>query len=444
MQYAAKQSRNDKRLPAHWFPPYVKKIEMTTTVSEATSALSSHSVKVLRLLRERCIASLRMLLPQPDSNARGVWSEESIRSLTAVFELQRVEFHSELEEQHIHNSLVAKVIEELATRSYFHDPRSDTLLFEMEAHLRLLAAALRLYKYHGKSLDQQLHQEVYDGISKISSIFENNKEGRDGKRRIEDRDVAFLIKHCQFLLISIDSSASLARQLARRAIIGVDGALAGFGSQYQEIRPAVAKIIKRQRSRPKWHEEYTQLEDACWTVFASDIRMRGLQSDVDIETLIDEARLTTSVLCDSFEAYHIPKQSKLNAFIRQTKGRATELLQESGPFEEHSEYMRYGILDLLYQLSFRIRKRARRACFIDILKVIRRILEQSEPSIAELHLKAIDLWNRVILLGEKDRCVYGTDEDCHAIGKWIKSHVKVGIDYDVSEGYDHSVCRLLL
>src|SRR5271170_2402550 len=126
---------------------------MTTTISETAQGLSSKSVFVRRHLRDRISSALRSLIPQPDSQTRGVWNEESIRVIMAIFEIQRVELHSELEEQRIHNSLIVDVMKEVATRSFFPDPRSDTLVLEMEAHLRLLAAALRIYSYHGKSLD---------------------------------------------------------------------------------------------------------------------------------------------------------------------------------------------------------------------------------------------------------------------------------------------------
>jgi hypothetical protein len=408
-----------------------------TTTAESTTAKSSNSV-ILGWRRERCIAALKRLVPQPDSAACGVWSEECIRTITAVFEIQRVELHSELEEQRIHGSLIAQVISELATRSYFPDHCSETLVVEMEAHLRLLAAALRIYKYNGRSLEHKIHQDVYDGISKMSSIFEKNKKNRDKKQLIEDRNVAFLIKHCQFVLVSIDSSESLARQIARKAIVGVNGTLAGFGSQYHEIMPAVASIIKRQRSRPKWHEEYTQLEDACWSVFASDIRMRRPDYDTDIEAFIEEARLATFLLRESLEAHlgRPQKERKVKKLFRQAMGRATELLQDAGPPEEHYEYLIFAILDLLYQLSFRIRKRSRHLCFIDFVKMIRMVLERSPPSIARLYLKATDLWNRILLLGDKDNFVYGEDSDCHAIRKLIKQQREIEVEqYEFSAAY---------
>ena len=87
----------------------------------------------------------------------------------AVFELQRVELLSELEDQYIDNSAVLDVIYELSTGSYFSDLHSPSFLLDMDSHLRLLTSALRLYKFHGKSLDQQICQLIYRGIQGLLS-----------------------------------------------------------------------------------------------------------------------------------------------------------------------------------------------------------------------------------------------------------------------------------
>lgn len=403
---------------------------MATTITEAT-VLSHTSVRIRRGLQVRSTEILQRAKPQSDAGrAQGLWSEETIRKLTAVFELQRVQLHSELRDHQIHNGLIADIIEGLTARSYFHDPRSDDLLYEMDAHLRLLAAALRRYKYHRKSLNDDSHKAIYDGINMLSSVSKNNKDRRPANQRVEDENVAFLLKHYQFLLVSINSSQSLTRELSRRAILGIDVALAGFGSQYHEIRPRVAEIIKRQRSRPPWHEVYMQLEDACWSVFASDIRMCSMDRDINIDHFKDEACLMTFLLKDCLETQlkQSRKTSKVRTFLRHSMGHATDLIQGSGPFEEHGQYLSFGILDLLYQLSSRIRKRAREKCFPDFLKIIRMVLEHSPGGSLQLHLKATDLWNRVLLLNEKDNQLYGDEEDRRTIDKWVKQYHEMGAE----------------
>ena len=416
---------------------------MTSTVSEAMSALSEHSRQARKRLTERCAECLRSLLPQPDSHTRGIWNEDAIRTLTAIFELQRVEAHSELEERRIDNHLITGVIAGLATTTYFTDPRATKLLREMEAHLRLLAAALRLFKYTGKSLDEQLHQEVYDGTSRMFDVFDDSRSRREESLQIDDWNVAFLLKHCQYLLVSIDRSDSLSRKVARRAVIGFDAAMSAVGENYQDLRPALLQILKRQRDRPKWHDEYMQLEDACWCVFASDIRLRAAHDhDIDIATLVEETATTTYLLRDSMEARldtNRRKSGRFQEYLRHAVGKATQLVSDSGPYEEHGEYLQYGILDLLTQLSIRIRKRSRRKCFEDFLRVVRMVLERSPKSAKPLHLKATDLWNRILDLGHKDGIVYGDEGDRDFIDSWINQNAPEAENPQFSKEYTFNV-----
>jgi hypothetical protein len=408
------------------------------SASEVTSStLSSEQSLIRRCLRRRCTSELLRLIPQSDAPARGVWNDETIRTLTAIFELQRVELHSELEEEHIHNTIIAKWLEALTTREYFHDPCSDSLVLDMEAHCRLLASVLRTFKYHGKSLRHELHQEIYRGLNVLANVFQKNQSRRDEQLRVEDRTVAFLIKHCQYLLVSIDSDRSPARELARRAIVGFDGALAGLGQQYHELRPRILEMIQRQRQRPKWHKEYVELEDACWSVFASDIRMRSVDpTSNNDDRFVEEAEFVVSLLRSSLEVYlsQNPEQRRTPNILRQFVGQATDILQDAGPFEEHPDYFLFGILDLLYQLSFRIRKHGRKQCFVDYMKIIRLTLEHRRHCKTGLHLKATDLWFRLIILGNKDREVYGDEEDRLTISKWLNQNPRAGVElFEFSE-----------
>ena len=178
--------------------------------------ISSQPNVIRMLLRERCTTAIKLHLPRIGTRFAGTLSEASIRILMAVFELQRVELLSELEDQYIDNSAVLDVIYELSTGSYFSDLHSPSFLLDMDSHLRLLTSALRLYKFHGKSLDQQICQEIYRGIQGLLSTFENNRQWSDAKFKIEEYNVDFLFKHCFCLLQSIDNTDCLSRAVARR------------------------------------------------------------------------------------------------------------------------------------------------------------------------------------------------------------------------------------
>ena len=190
---------------------------------------------------------------------------------------------------------------------------------------------------------------------------------------------------------------SFGAKAAQRALLALDGGLAGFSGNYGDVRPKVAAILKRQRFRAKWHEDYMGLEDACWTVAAADIRFRQKEEeDSDISQVLAETEAAASLLYDSLD-FHLYKSqpSKGLSVLRRGIGQITDLLHDAGPYEEHSQYMQYGILDLAYQFSFRIRHRSRPFCFQQFVKLVRMVLERSSPNLTPLHLKALDLFNRV-------------------------------------------------
>jgi hypothetical protein len=295
----------------------------------------------------------------------------------------------------------------------------------MELHLRLLALALRLYKYGAKSLESTLHVAVYDGITRLGHGFERYRKNRV---KVDDWNVAFLLKHCQYIVLSIENSDSFQHKAAKRAIVAFD---AGLGSQYHELRPALAEIIKRQRSRPDWHDEYMGLEDAVYAMVRADVRYRNGDN---LANVLEVANLATRLLRNSIETQlmYEPKPSRIQTFFRHVIGKLTSQLQESGAYEEHSNYLGYGVLDLIYHLSFRVPKRFRRNCFEQFLKVVRMSLEQSQS--VSLHLKAQDIWNRISELEEKDEEIYGDPEDHVAIKFWIIRH----FDVELEEGIEYS------
>ena len=110
--------------------------------------------------------------------------------------------------QRLDIGLIAQILEALTLRNFFPDFSSSQLLIDMEQFLRFLAFALRLYKYHSKSLEQTVHQTVYKRISDLWNAFEKYRDKRNPKYRVDDWNIAFLIKHCQYILLSIESSES--------------------------------------------------------------------------------------------------------------------------------------------------------------------------------------------------------------------------------------------
>ena len=294
---------------------------------------------------------------------------------------------------------------------------------------------IRLYKYCGRALDQQIHQDVYRNLNRLTDILKHNRRGTDERLKVEEFNADFLLKHCQFLLLSIDSTESLGRSIARRAILTMD-THTGIEPDAQ-LQSRALEIHQSQRIRPKWHDEYMQLEDACWSAFAGDIRIRG-SSNVD--AILQETIASTQLLRDSLEA-HLPRrppsQSKMNKVMKRAVNNLANGGSETAPNQEQVDYLHYGILDLLYQISFRCRKRSRVECFTEYVQLIRLILERCHSN-AGLHLKATDLWNRILDLGDTDGIGYGDQDDRETIHGWISDHL------DATEAPDYSTMFLRL
>jgi hypothetical protein len=408
---------------------------MAASIRTATPTSPTYTFLVRRRLRERCIAVLENFLQPDEDSSIKISREDRIRALTAVFELQRVQLHSDLEDQQIDFNIIANVIGELANGAYLPDHRDPRLLIDMEAHLQLLASAIRLYKYNSRSLDQDIHHDVLQGLKRLSDIIEENRSRRDEQLRIEEFDVIFLLKHCQFLLLSIDNSGSLGRTVARRAILAVDDVHNGDKHPYQDLKWVAAGILNRHRLRPRWHDEYIHLEDACRSLFVRDLRLGGSRDrDTDIEALLEEATAAAHILREAMEAHLTQprQQSRVNMIIKVVGSKATK--QETRAHDEQIDFFIYGILHLLYQLSFHCRKRSRFRCFVEYVRMIRMVLERSHSSAVILRWKASDLWNRMIDLGDKDGLRYGEDEDRQAIHCWMHQHLhdSEAIEYSVA------------
>jgi hypothetical protein len=306
----------------------------------------------------------------------------------------------------------------------------------METHIRLLAAALRLYKYRAESLQHDIHQAIYDGITRLSADFNNNRSNRD-RNKVDENNVLFLLQHCQYLLVAIDSSESFRHRFSRTAMQGFDIGMMIAARSYHNIRPAVVEMMRRQRSRPRWHDEYVELEDVCWSVFAGDIRVRD-ESAEHISELMEEAHDAACLLREIMEIHlPAPQQSSrgVMGFVRNAGGRASQVLTASGPYDEHPYYLQYGILDLIYQMTIRIRSKSRKNCFAEFVKVVRIVLERSPSNSDVLYAKATDVWNRILEVGREDHRLYGNQEDREAIIVWCDRNLDKVEDAERSKKY---------
>lgn len=376
-------------------------------------------------LRKRCNDVLNRLFPEHGDDALGDWNQDDVLELTAIFGLARVTRLAETDEPLLSKQTILRVLKKLATGGLFHDHGAASLM-EMEYHLRLLAAVLRLYKYEGTSLAHNLRDVLYRGISELRATFEDDRKKCPSEKQIENMNVAFLIQHCQYLLISIEDSDSLGTTVAKRVFLGVDAALNAYGNQFVDAKQNVRDIAKYQRSRPKWHDEFMRLEDTCFCMYARKIGLDAGQTNLiaeDNTEISTEEQNAVLILRDSLEDVLIVEPKRMYTFMEAFQrgwGKASQIAFASGSYEENGEYFKYGVLDLMYQLSYRLQ--ARKICFPEFIGVIKLILERSHKSANSLHRKAIDLYRRINELGREDNFVYGNHQDRQLVDEWDSQH----------------------
>jgi hypothetical protein len=93
----------------------------------------------------------------------------------------------------------------------------------------------------------------------------------------------------------------------------------------------------------------------------------------------------------------------------------------AGPYETHDYYFLYGILSLLYSLSFRVERETRPVCYAAMVGAIRRVLETTNDIPIQVSRKASDLYNCIVWMAERDgNIVYGKPEDIAAISALLK------------------------
>ena len=405
---------------------------------DAETHVTTESERLRSHLREKCNQTLDRLFPDSNRDDVADWNKEDVMCLHAIFELARVARHAETTNPLLPRHTILRVLTKLATFTPFQDI-SPSSLIELEQHLRLLAVALRLYKYEGTSLSHKLRDDLYQGITKLSEKFRDDRRDCGPTLHIEKWNVAFLLQHCQYILLSIEDSYSLAKTAASKVLKLIDGTLSAYGGQYVDARRYGRDALRRQRTRPKWHESFMELEDLCFAIYA-----RGVGVEIEFASSRDEAELhseelgAATKLRDNLddqlfdESRNHPSLTKAwNGLV----GRTTQITFESGPYEENGEYFKYGILDLMYELSFRVKNRA--ACFEQFVGVLKSGLENSHRSSNPTNRKIIDIYQRIRTLGDDNGVIYGKIEERAAIEAWMRRNSNQFEPYDAAKAYAH-------
>lgn len=374
--------------------------------------------------RHECAEVLQRLCVEGCKDSLPDWNAADILQLNTIFQVARVARVAG--SKWLEAPTVLRVLERLTTASFFRAHRGPEGLVDLEHHLRLLSAVLCLYKYENVSLDHELRLKLLKGIQQLADSFEANRKNCSTDKQIENWNVAFLIHHCQSLISSIKDVDSLTTALAKRATGVMDGALSGYGGQWVDAKKHLREITRFQRPVPKWHSEFVDLEDLCFSLFAGGYRMWEPTGGSSSEGASSEdEREITDRLCDALENTLV--EGNVENFysvlrgLRTGFGKATQFLFDSGVYEENSEYFHYGIIDLMLQMTYYIND-DRSYCFQQFIRVVRTTLERSHPKANSLHRKAIDLYRRIILEGNNRKVEYGREEDRIAIRRWVQGH----------------------
>jgi len=352
----------------------------------------------------------------------GDWNHHNALELMAIFDLARIFRLSGPQNALLAKETILRVLYKLATTPPFYD-YDETSLLELECYLRLLSSALRLYKYDNTTLRSDIHTKIYTAITAINGIFSDDQSvnRRIANMYIERQNVAFLVKHSQYLLVSIKSAETIVDAAFRKAVLLAESAANAKGGQMNDAKAQAIEALARQRSRSKWHDEYIRMEDVCFETYARELgTLLATTTGPDDERWQKAAVNLRESLEEQLESDQPRRTYSVINVGRRMLGRTTQLVQSAGPYEEHMEYLNYGILDLMFKMTFRVERKTE--CFNIFVRAVKLIFERTHKSAHEVHRKASDLYQRIQALSEADAVPYGLPEDVEWIDNWLSSH----------------------
>lgn len=347
------------------------------------------------------------------SGSVGIVVQTDIIALLSVFQKSRIAFLSH--EPRLLVNAKTYVLDKLLTQTPFHYIDLDVLI-DTRRYISLLAEVLRSFQDEPDiiTIEHGIRCVYYEGINKMSRDLERVGRDRSGNLEIEWWDAKITLKHCQYMLLSMGDSFTTPDYVLEKTRLVIQGALQGFGNQFVDATATLTEILKGQRKREPWHEEYMDLEAMYFETFGYEKQISGPQGQREGNTVV--------ALIDRLERELASKTSQHSSTITRLQRAWREIgrrVRASGPFEEHDYYFEYLLLDLLYKASFRLPLNCRRYCLGEMIRVIRSALQWSHESAAPLHLKATDLYRRIDRLAKEDRVGYITVEHGIVIDQWI-------------------------
>jgi len=291
----------------------------------------------------------------------------------------------------------------------FYDQNSP---ITMRRYLLLLAEALRGFANRVDGRIIVMHADVrrqwYGGVNMLYYRYTEGRMARSPEFQIEVWDSKFLFKHIQYLLLSIPDSHTGGRRFVELGGWIAKGALQGYGGQYVDALDSLKAAVSRKHKREPWHDQYLESEENFFaTSYGTD--EDGVAS-AEREVVITFRNEIERVLLE-----HGTIRLNIKQGFKFLGAKVGQSLQSAGPSEDNAHYYEYGLLDLLYRWSFKIRNH--QVCFTEMIGAVRRVLEGS--SCQRLHRKAIDLYRHLTELGIPHGVIYGDPEERDAIDRWI-------------------------
>ena len=372
--------------------------------------------KQCKILHPQCDLLIAGMFPPSTETAN--CTREAILKLSAVLDRGRTAFLSKAPRLLLETKVHA--LDNLIIRTPFHVFHTK-LLIDLRRYLAVIAEALRSLSDEGEKLlieHNTRNRWYYNGINNLNESLDTAGRNCPRNMEIELWDATFLLKHCQYILLSIKDTYTAGDRVAETGALLIQGTLQGYGSQWADAKDTLETIMRTQRSREPWHEVYLKLEAMCFKSLVP-----GLDSEIDGENVIEQAEKelkTVTELRNQFERGLSEKTDRLPSIVKTGLKILRQRLHKSGPYEKHLYYFEYGLLDLMYRLSFHVQARSK--CFIEMIGAVRSALIWSHPDVAFFHRKATDLYHRINEIGTEVGVIYGEGSDRRLIDKWILDH----------------------
>lgn len=381
-------------------------------------------------LREQCAKILRRAFP--DTNSVDCTTDD-VLNLLAIFERDRLSTYDntpalpEVTRYH--------AVDKVVLSAPFIHYRKETAVLDFRRYLSLLSIAFLSIKPGSSSIQHERRNRWYEGINNLHGHAQTTRRACPMERMIDSWDVAFLLKHCQYLLIGTEDSVTGLDRVTKVTFGVAVGALQAYEGRYDEARKTALAVAHSKRRREKWHDTYLNLEAKCFNIYArsqtatnrnvgeyDELKKMELQTTIEVRNELERELLIGG-----------SKYSKGKELLRRGVGRLGKTLLSAGPYEENPDYFKYGLLDLLYQLTCRITNREH--CFLEMIGAVSSVLESSHKSANLLHCKAIELYHRIKALGQQDGLSYGDEAKRCYIEQWEAKHKgQVGTS-SISEAY---------